>query len=112
VGTATASDWDGQPCTAQQGCCSGGTWSEEEYLRVSADFVTDETSSQNLRASSMIKILLSFLALVWFTGSALAERPCGFGFWRVGETCRAKSGKICTITNVRGGRSRATTSCR
>jgi hypothetical protein len=87
-------------------------WCEEEYLQVSADFVTDEASLQNLRSGPVIKILLSCLALVWFTGSALAERPCGFGFWRVGETCRAKSGKICTITNVRGGRSRATTSCR
>jgi hypothetical protein len=60
----------------------------------------------------VIKILLAFLVLVLFAVPALAERPCGFGFWRVGETCRAKSGKICTITNVRGGRSRATTSCR
>ena len=52
----------------------------------------------------MIKIILAFLALIWFAASALAERSCGIGFWRVVGTCRAKSGKICTITNVRGGR--------
>ena len=59
----------------------------------------------------MIKIILAFLALIWFAASALAERSCGIGFWRVVGTCRAKSGKICTITNVRGGRARTTKSC-
>jgi hypothetical protein len=59
----------------------------------------------------VIKIILAFLALTWFAVSAWAERPCSFGFWRVGETCRAKNGKVCTITNVRGGRARTTKSC-
>jgi len=52
----------------------------------------------------MIKILLVAGVLLSTVLPALGQRSCGYGFWRVGETCVNKAGKVCTITNIQGGR--------